>query len=100
MGRQEIMQNTDFLISTGDDRQVRIWKLPPPLSTKVMRKMINGEDVDEVIDEEYCILNIETRHNDSINCVIYLHESIATGSKDGIVKVYNLDMKFLKKDTQ
>lgn len=36
-GRQEILQNTDFLISTGDDKSVRIWKIPPPLSTKEMR---------------------------------------------------------------
>jgi hypothetical protein len=27
-----------------------------------------------------------------------LHEAIATGAKDGIVKVYNLDMKFVKKE--
>lgn len=47
-GRQEIMQNTDFLISTGDDKSVRIWKIPPPLSTRQMRKLVEGENVDEV----------------------------------------------------
>ena len=31
-GTKEILQNTDFLISTGDDKTVRIWKIPPPLS--------------------------------------------------------------------
>lgn len=35
-----------------------------------MRKMAEGEDDEE--DEEYCILNIETRHEDSINSIAYL----------------------------
>ena len=99
MGRQEFMQNTDFLISTGDDRTVRIWKIPPPLSTRMMRKLVDGEIIENVNDQEYCILNIETRHNDCINCITYLHESIATGSKDGVIKIYNLDMKFIKRET-
>ena len=97
LGRQELQQNTDFLISTGDDRTVRIWKIPPPLSSHKMRKVAEGEEVSEVDDNEFCILNIETRHNDCIHTVHYLHEAITTGSKDGIIKVYNLDMKFLKK---
>jgi hypothetical protein len=62
----------------------------------MMRKIANGDAGDEA--EEYCILNIETRHQDCINSVQYLQECIATGSKDGVVKVYNLDMKFIKKD--
>jgi WD40 repeat protein len=97
-GNSVVVQNTDFLISTGDDRTVRIWKIPPPLSTKQMRKMANNELDDNVQDVEYCILNIETRHEEPINTIVYLHESIATGAKDGIVKVYNLDMKFVKKE--
>jgi len=99
-GRQEMMQNTDFLISTGDDRQVRIWKIPPPLTSKQQRKIINGEEVDGVNSDEYCILNIETRHGDCIHCVQYLHESLVTGSNDGMIKVYNLTMKFIKKTTE
>jgi WD40 repeat protein len=62
-----------------------------------MRKIVNGENVEEVGDDDYCILNIETRHTDCIHSVCYLHESIATGSKDGTIKVYNLDLKFIKK---
>ena len=31
-GNTEIYQNTDFLCSGGDDKQVRIWKIPPPLT--------------------------------------------------------------------
>jgi len=36
------------------------------------------------------------KHNDSIHCIQYLHESIATASKDGMIKVYNLEMKIKK----
>jgi WD40 repeat protein len=42
------------------------------------------------------MLNIETRHNDAIFSVSYLHDAIATGSKDGAIKVYNLDLQFKK----
>ena len=63
-----------------------------------MRQMAEGEDDQD--DEEYCILNIETRHEESINCVAYLQEAIATGSKDGIVKVFNLDLKITKKEVE
>ena len=48
IGKQEMIQNTDFLISSGDDRTIRIWKIPPPLSTKQMKKMAEGEELPEV----------------------------------------------------
>jgi len=49
------MQNTDFLMSTGDDIEIRIWKIPPPLSSKVQRKMKDGI-VENVNDIDYCVL--------------------------------------------
>ena len=96
-GNSEIYQNTDFLISTGDDRCVRVWKIPPPLTTKQMQKIINEEDSEGIDEEEYCILNIQTRHLDGILSVLYIQESIATASRDGTVKVYNLSMKIQKR---
>lgn len=33
-GNSVIVQNTDFLISSGDDKTVKIWKIPPPLTSK------------------------------------------------------------------
>ena len=59
--------------------------------------MLANQEVPELENVEYCILNIETSHTDAIYSVCYLHESIATGSKDGMVKIYNLSLKFIKK---
>jgi hypothetical protein len=43
-GIEEIMQFTDFILSSGDDKQIRIWKIPPPLKQKAIEQMIaNGE---------------------------------------------------------
>lgn len=39
-GNEEIMQYTDFIISAGDDKQIRIWKIPPPLKQKAIEQMI------------------------------------------------------------
>mmetsp|Transcript_6175 Transcript_6175/g.5564 ORF Transcript_6175/g.5564 Transcript_6175/m.5564 type:complete len:90 (+) Transcript_6175:1786-2055(+) len=86
-------------MSAGDDKTVRIWKIPPPLTNKKMRMMAQ-EEPETGQEEEYCILNIETRHDEPINSVVYLQESIATGSRDGIVKVYDLEMRLIKVDKE
>lgn len=35
---QEIIQNTDFILSSGDDKTVRIWKIPSPLTLREMKR--------------------------------------------------------------
>lgn len=70
LGEREIFLNTDFIISSGDDKTVRIWKIPPPLSSKQMKKLAKGEDVNGILNgENYCILSMETKHKDSVHCI-------------------------------
>lgn len=33
-GTQVLNLNTDFLISVGDDKSCRIWRIPPPISSR------------------------------------------------------------------
>lgn len=95
-GVETIMQYTDFIVSSGDDKQIRIWKIPPPLKQKAIEQMIaNGEMAQS---EEYCILNTETGHEESITCVQYLHESMVSVSSDMLVKIYHIDIDFVKKN--
>jgi len=90
-GTQELQQNTDFIMSTGDDMQVLVWKIPPPLTQKQAEKKMEEEE-GKAEDEDYCVLNIQTRHSDSIQSMVYLHDAIVTASKDTHVKVYNLNL--------
>lgn len=56
--------------------------------------MIRDGEMDEI---EYCILNIETKHKEPINSIVYLKEAVATAAQDGLVKVYTLELNFAKK---
>ena len=49
--------------------------------------------------EEYCILDVETGHEEGITAVQYLHESIVTVSSDMLCKIYNMELTFVKKNT-
>jgi hypothetical protein len=71
-----------------------MWRIPPPLKTKVIEQKIQaGEDIEI---EEYCILDVETAHTKGILSCIYLENSMVTVGKDMEVKIYNLDLKFNK----
>jgi len=65
-------------VSAGDDKQVRIWKIPPPLKQKAIEQMIAKGELAQA--EEYCILQTETDHELPITAVQYLHESLVTVS--------------------
>ena len=84
------------MISAGDDRTLKIWKIPAPLAQRQSKKHADGENIPDE-DKEYCILNIETNHHEPIYSICNLHETVATGSKDGVVKVYRLNMKYIKR---
>ena len=89
------MQNTDYIVSTGDDMTIRIWRVPPQLVLLQLNRMMeNGDKKFKKYDEDYCVLNMVTRHTQPIIGMALLGEQIVTASKDHKLKVYNVKMIF------
>ena len=85
--RKPIIKDAHYVISTGSDMQIRIWKVPVVWPSQQLNVVNEAWDPDK---EDNCLMAIETKHTDMISAIIYSKEEIITASKDFLVKMYRI----------
>jgi hypothetical protein len=73
--KKPIIKDAHYIISSGSDLQIRIWKVPVVWPSQQLTTINDAWDPDK---EENCLMAIETKHTDMISAIIYSNEEIIT----------------------
>lgn len=82
-------QRHHFLISTGSDREIRVWMVPATVLAGKTVTIKNGIEVEQD-GEEYCRLLIRSKHKEQINALLYTDDKVITASEDKSIKIYRI----------
>jgi hypothetical protein len=79
--RKSIKQKNHFLISSGSDKEIRVWMVPAIVVSGKTITIKNGIEV-EHDGEEYCRLLIKSNHKEQVTTLLYTDYKFITASED------------------